>query len=62
MGREFLGIFEEWADTYDDSVKGIDRQYAAVFDKYDIILNEVVNHSHGNILEFGVGTGNLTKN
>ncbi|MCG3418510.1 class I SAM-dependent DNA methyltransferase [Oceanobacillus jordanicus] len=59
MGREFLDIFTDWADTYDDSVAGDDPQYAAVFANYDDILTEVVRHASGTIVEFGVGTGNL---
>ncbi|MCC2248359.1 MAG: class I SAM-dependent DNA methyltransferase [Bacillota bacterium] len=61
MGREFLSIFDDWANTYDLSVAGVDQQYAAVFSNYDKILDEVVEHSEGNVLEFGVGTGNLSK-
>ncbi|ASN06622.1 class I SAM-dependent DNA methyltransferase [Virgibacillus necropolis] len=61
MGREFIGLFEEWADSYDDSVTGKDPQYAAVFLHYDKILDEVTKYSSGNVVEFGVGTGNLTK-
>ncbi|MFC4559112.1 class I SAM-dependent DNA methyltransferase [Virgibacillus kekensis] len=60
MGREFLGLFEEWADSYDDSVAGIDPQYRAVFADYDKILKEVCKCSFGHVLEFGVGTGNLS--
>lgn len=61
MGREFLDLFEKWADSYDSTVTGHDPQYQAVFEKYDAILEEVVRHSQGNVLEFGVGTGNLSK-
>ncbi|SES68553.1 putative AdoMet-dependent methyltransferase [Oceanobacillus limi] len=61
MGREFLDIFEEWAEEYDRSVTGHDPQYEAVFANYDAILNEVTNESFGNVLEFGVGTGNLSQ-
>ncbi|RYG72887.1 class I SAM-dependent methyltransferase [Lentibacillus lipolyticus] len=61
MGREFLGLFDEWADLYDDSVAGADIQYKDVFKNYDTILAEVTEYSFGSILEFGVGTGNLTK-
>ncbi len=60
MGREFLELFETWALNYDDSVYGYDEEYKAVFQYYDQILDTVVNRSVGNILEFGVGTGNLT--
>ncbi|WP_053217105.1 class I SAM-dependent DNA methyltransferase [Virgibacillus senegalensis] len=61
MGREFIDLFNEWAGSYDETVTGHDPQYRAVFDKYDTILEEVTRHSSGNVLEFGVGTGNLSK-
>ncbi|MFS0671874.1 class I SAM-dependent methyltransferase [Ornithinibacillus sp. 179-J 7C1 HS] len=61
MGREFLEIFEEWANDYDKTVNGQDPEYIEVFRHYDQILDEVVNNSVGTVLEFGVGTGNLTK-
>lgn len=61
MGREFIDLFEEWAGSYDESVAGNDPQYAAVFLHYDKILDEVTKHTTGNVLEFGVGTGNLTR-
>lgn len=63
MGREFLELFDDWAKTYDASVSGFDPQYQAVFKNYEGILNEVVKNSScgGVTLEFGVGTGNLSK-
>lgn len=61
MGREFLDLFEEWAETYDATVTGVDPQYRAVFANYNEILNEVASASGGTVLEFGVGTGNLTE-
>ncbi|WP_153461610.1 class I SAM-dependent DNA methyltransferase [Sediminibacillus terrae] len=61
MGREFIDLFNEWAGSYDETVTGHDPQYRAVFDKYDTILEEVTRNSRGNVLEFGVGTGNLSK-
>lgn len=61
MGREFLDIFETWAQSYDASVYGHDEQYRDVFNGYDTILNTVVEKSGRVVLEFGVGTGNLTK-
>lgn len=61
MGREFLEVFEEWATSYDESVTGGDPQYRDVFDGYDTILEEVAQLSKGTVLEFGVGTGNLTE-
>jgi len=60
LGREFLGIFENWASGYDRSVAGLDPQYAQVFENYETILNEVAHQSSGTVLEFGVGTGNLS--
>ncbi|WP_010093784.1 class I SAM-dependent DNA methyltransferase [Ornithinibacillus scapharcae] len=61
MGREFLDIFEGWAEEYDNTVSGYDPEYKEVFHAYDDILVEVAKNSEGNILEFGVGTGNLTE-
>lgn len=31
MGREFLSLFDHWADSYDDTVSGHDEQYKEVF-------------------------------
>jgi len=61
LGREFLGIFEDWANDYDRSVAGQDPEYASVFENYESILTEVAGHASGNVLEFGVGTGNLSE-
>ncbi|WP_042149274.1 class I SAM-dependent methyltransferase [Paucisalibacillus sp. EB02] len=61
MGREFLEIFEEWAEDYDKTVTGRDPEYIEVFRDYQTILQAVSDNSFGNILEFGVGTGNLTE-
>ncbi|WP_188384166.1 class I SAM-dependent DNA methyltransferase [Ornithinibacillus halotolerans] len=61
MGREFIEIFDGWAEDYDQTVAGIDPEYREVFRNYDEILQEVTMQSKGNVLEFGVGTGNLTK-
>lgn len=61
MGREFVNIFDGWAESYDASVSGKDPEYRDVFEGYDSILNEVVNRVTGtSIVEFGTGTGNLT--
>lgn len=60
MGREFLELFEQWADSYDDTVIGHDDEYKEVFLHYDRILEEVVKKANGHVVEFGVGTGNLT--
>lgn len=59
MGKEFLEIFEKWADSYDDSLTN-NKEYEAVFHKYDYILNMVADRSAGHVVEFGPGTGNLT--
>jgi putative AdoMet-dependent methyltransferase len=61
LGLEFLDVFEQWADSYDDSVDGNNREYKAVFAGYEQILEAVTALSKGNVVEFGVGTGNLTK-
>lgn len=61
MGREFLEIFEQWADSYDDTVGGHDPEYKEVFAKYEQILEAVVARSYGHVVEFGAGTGNLTQ-
>lgn len=61
MGREFLHVFDDWAEFYDDSVAGKDKEYEEVFRNYDDILQEVADLSSGRVMEFGPGTGNLTE-
>ncbi|MGF3103806.1 class I SAM-dependent DNA methyltransferase [Rossellomorea sp. DUT-2] len=61
MGREFLDLFQDWADSYDDTVTGKDVEYQAVFEHYESILDEVVSRSKGRVVEFGPGTGNMTR-
>ncbi len=61
MGTEFVDWFNEWAESYDSTVGGIDEQYQEVFSHYNLILEEVSKRAKGLTLEFGVGTGNLTK-
>lgn len=61
MGREFLTVFRDWAENYDTVVAGGDRQYQDVFENYEAILDEIVALSGDSIIEFGVGTGNLTE-
>ncbi|TLS39307.1 class I SAM-dependent DNA methyltransferase [Pseudalkalibacillus caeni] len=61
MGREFIDLFERWADSYDQTVTGHDEEYKAVFEGYQEILKKVAEEATGNVLEFGVGTGNLTE-
>ncbi|WP_144512193.1 class I SAM-dependent methyltransferase [Bacillus sp. FJAT-22090] len=61
MGREFVDIFDEWAEeSYEASVSGEDPEYRDVFIGYDNILNEVAKRVSGTVVEFGTGTGNLT--
>jgi putative AdoMet-dependent methyltransferase len=61
LGLEFLDVFEQWADSYDESIDGHNLEYKAVFAGYEQILEAVTALSKGNVVEFGVGTGNLTK-
>lgn len=61
MGREFVRIFDEWVHTYDESVSGKDEEYKDVFLKYNEILQAVADAAIGPVVEFGVGTGNLTE-
>lgn len=61
MGREFVEIFDEWVHTYDDSVNGKDKEYEDVFRDYNEILQAVADRSISPVVEFGVGTGNLTE-
>ncbi|MBU8879481.1 methyltransferase domain-containing protein [Bacillus sp. FJAT-29790] len=60
MGKEFVELFEKWAETYDNSVTGHDLEYKDVFLHYEQLLQEVADRSFGHVLEFGPGTGNLT--
>ncbi|HWO95370.1 MAG TPA: methyltransferase domain-containing protein [Bacillus sp. (in: firmicutes)] len=60
MGLEFLDIFENWAERYDSSVYGHDEEYKEVFANYEAILEKTAAEAFGHVLEFGVGTGNLT--
>ncbi|MTH52514.1 methyltransferase domain-containing protein [Bacillus mangrovi] len=60
MGREFLELFEGWASDYDSTVSGHDLEYKEVFQDYEKILKEVAGRAGQNVIEFGVGTGNLT--
>lgn len=61
MGREFLNIFTEWAQAYDSFTFGDDPQYSQVFHRYEDILTHIVTQSGQAVIEFGIGTGNLTK-
>ncbi|MBS4201464.1 class I SAM-dependent methyltransferase [Bacillus sp. FJAT-49732] len=61
MSTDFTALFDEWSDSYDETVAGHDPEYNEVFRNYLHILEEVVKKSKGNTIEFGVGTGNLTQ-
>ncbi|MBM7691857.1 putative AdoMet-dependent methyltransferase [Peribacillus deserti] len=61
MGREFIELFNDWSETYDDTVVGHDIEYREVFKNYNEILNLTASKSQGHVVEFGVGTGNLTE-
>ena len=60
MGREFLSLFDHWAESYDDTVSGHDEQYKEVFRQYPAILKEITRCAGQHVIEFGSGTGNLT--
>jgi putative AdoMet-dependent methyltransferase len=61
MGREFIPLFDDWAEFYENTVSGLDIEYREVFENYDKILETVAIKSNNTVLEFGVGTGNLTE-
>ncbi|MCP3028870.1 class I SAM-dependent methyltransferase [Halobacillus sp. A5] len=61
MGVEFVDLFNQWADSYDDTVSGSDPEYKEVFEGYDAMLQELADLSISPVLEFGVGTANLTQ-
>ncbi|MBS4179750.1 class I SAM-dependent DNA methyltransferase [Lederbergia citrea] len=61
MATDFNELFDEWSSSYDETVAGHDPEYNEVFRLYSHILEEVSNKSKGNVIEFGVGTGNLTE-
>lgn len=60
MGREFIELFDRWSEDYDKTVTGHDIEYKEVFKNYDAILDAVAARAKGTVVEFGVGTGNLT--
>jgi putative AdoMet-dependent methyltransferase len=61
MGKEFIALFDEWSESYDRTVAGEDVEYREVFEGYDRILEAVAEKVSGTVVEFGVGTGNLTE-
>ena len=60
MENDFVELFDQWANSYDQTVAGHDVEYRDVFIHYDEILQQVADRSFGHVLEFGPGTGNLT--
>lgn len=60
MGREFIDLFDRWAKDYDHTVSGVDDEYREVFEHYEQILKAVADRTFGHVVEFGVGTGNLS--
>ncbi|WP_226585084.1 class I SAM-dependent DNA methyltransferase [Halobacillus litoralis] len=61
MGMEFVDLFNQWASSYDDTVSGKDPEYQEVFERYDEMLTRLASLSKSPVMEFGVGTGNLTR-
>ncbi|GAA0380077.1 class I SAM-dependent DNA methyltransferase [Bacillus horti] len=62
--KDFNPLFNEWASSYDQTVEDKDGEYNEVFENYADILAQIVGHlpqQAGRVLEFGVGTGNLTQ-
>ncbi|MBA4544500.1 MULTISPECIES: class I SAM-dependent methyltransferase [Thermoactinomyces] len=66
MGSEalFNSLFDQWAEDYDQAVAGGHPEYIEVFEGYANILKSVVDSlalpKGSVVMEFGVGTGNLT--
>lgn len=61
MSEQFNELFDAWAESYDDTVHGGDLEYREVFRNYEMILRKISDCARGFVIEFGVGTGNLTK-
>ncbi|GEN55415.1 MULTISPECIES: class I SAM-dependent DNA methyltransferase [Halobacillus] len=61
MGMEFVDLFNQWASSYDDTVAGKDPEYREVFEGYDEMLGRLAKLSVSPVMEFGVGTANLTR-
>lgn len=62
--RDFQKLFNEWAPVYDETVYHDQGEYNEVFEGYEDILDTVVRHVPAGaktVLEFGVGTGNLSQ-
>ena len=61
MSEQFIELFDSWSAVYDQTVTGNDLEYKDVFKSYEEILEKIAERSYGSVIEFGVGTGNLTK-
>ncbi|CDQ20399.1 putative AdoMet-dependent methyltransferase [Halobacillus karajensis] len=61
MGMEFIDLFNQWASSYDDTVAGKDPEYREVFKGYEEMLGRLAELSVSPVMEFGVGTANLTR-
>lgn len=61
MSGQFNELFDQWSAVYDETVAGSDLEYKEVFRSYNRILETIAARSSGVVLEFGVGTGNLTQ-
>jgi len=62
--HDFTELFDAWAPVYDETVHDGEGEYGEVFAGYDRILEEVVRQIPAgmrDVLEFGVGTGNLSQ-
>lgn len=60
----FNELFDQWAEDYDEAVSGGNEEYREVFEGYPRILEAVSDllalPKGSVVMEFGVGTGNLT--
>lgn len=61
MSEQFNELFDRWSADYDDTVAGHDLEYKEVFKYYHEILQTIADKAEGTVIEFGVGTGNLTE-
>ncbi|MCA0971839.1 class I SAM-dependent methyltransferase [Halobacillus litoralis] len=61
MGIEFVDLFDQWASSYDETVSGHDPEYREVFEGYEEMLQQLADLSISPVMEFGVGTANLTR-
>jgi putative AdoMet-dependent methyltransferase len=62
--HDFTQLFDQWAPVYDQTVYDQSGEYNEVFAGYDRILDEVVKRIPAgarDVLEIGVGTGNLSR-